>query len=112
MTLFGQLQPWLQDIKALAGSTPGSLTGIERLVERLVTLVSGITPPEEFQAAQSLLISAAHLAQNAARIRRDATLANDIARAWDASSAAAGALMLGARATQEIQTLLRPPVLQ
>jgi hypothetical protein len=32
-----------------------------------------------------------------------------VARAWDASSAAAGALMLGARATVEIQALLRPP---
>ncbi len=33
-------------------------------------------------------------------------------RAWDASSAAAGALMLGARARADIQALLRPPQLR
>jgi hypothetical protein len=60
-------------------------------------------------AAHALLVSAAHLAGNAARIRREATLAGDLARAWDASSAAAGALMLGARARADIQSFLRPP---
>jgi hypothetical protein len=57
-------------------------------------------------------MSAAQLADNAARIRREATLAGDIGRAWDASSAAAGALMLGARARSDIQTQLRPPQLR
>jgi hypothetical protein len=33
-------------------------------------------------------------------------------RAWDASSAAAGALMLGARARTDIQSLLKPPQLR
>ena len=33
-----------------------------------------------------------------AQIRREAVLAGDMTRAWDASSAAAGALMLGAKA--------------
>jgi hypothetical protein len=55
------------------------------------------------------LISAAQLARNAAQIRRDATLASDMTRAWDASSAAAGALMLGARARADIQTSMKPP---
>ena len=45
-------------------------------------------------------------------IRRQAALSGDIARAWDASSAAAGALMLSARAKSEIQSLLRPPELK
>ena len=52
------------------------------------------------------------LAGNAGQIRREATLAEDIARAWDASSAAAGALMLGARARTDMQSLLRPPQLR
>jgi hypothetical protein len=52
------------------------------------------------------------LAGNAAEIRRQATLASDMTRAWDASSAAAGALMLGARAQSDMQTLMKLPQLR
>jgi hypothetical protein len=55
-------------------------------------------------------VSAAQLADGAARIRREAALSGDIARAWDASSAAAGALMLSTRAQSEIEAMLKPPV--
>jgi hypothetical protein len=72
-------------------------------------LISAIAPPQELAAPHALLISAVQLAGHAAEIRREATLAGDMARAWDASSAAAGALMLGARASGDIHTLLRPP---
>jgi hypothetical protein len=51
------------------------------------------------------------LAGNAAQIRREAALAGDMARAWDASSAAAGALMLGAKARTDILAALRLPQL-
>jgi hypothetical protein len=44
-------------------------------------------------------------------VRRDAALANDMNRAWNASSAAAGALMLGTRAREDILALLRSPQL-
>jgi hypothetical protein len=57
-------------------------------------------------------VSAAQLADNAARIRREAILSGDLARAWDASSAAAGALMLGERSRSDIQALLRRPELR
>ena len=73
---------------------------------------SAIDPPEELAAAHALLISAAQLAANAATIRREAALAGSMTRAWDASSAAAGALMLGARARSDIQKLLKPPQLR
>jgi CO/xanthine dehydrogenase FAD-binding subunit len=85
---------------------------MQRSVARILTLASEIAPPEEMAAAHALLISATQLAGNAAQIRREATLAGDMARAWDASSAAAGALMLGAKARTDIQTLLRPPQLR
>ena len=84
-----------------------------------VLMVSGEYPPAlggvgDYTArlAQALLISAVHLAGSAGQIRREATIAEDIARAWDASSAAAGALMLGAQARTEMQRLLRPPELR
>src|SRR5207249_3524183 len=112
MDRFARLKPSLEDIKLLAGSTPLALDGIERTVADIVDQASAVVPPDELRAAHALLMSAVHLAGNAAQIRREATLAGDIARAWDASSAAAGALMLGTRARTDIQALLRPPRLR
>jgi hypothetical protein len=110
--LFARLKPALEDIKALAGSTITALLGVQRDATQIVARASRIAPPDELKAAHALLVSAAQLANNAARIRWEATLAGDLARAWDASSAAAGALMLGARARTDIQAQLRPPPLQ
>jgi hypothetical protein len=112
MTLFHQLGPSLEAVKALSGSSPTALALMQRNVARILNLASAIVPPEELAAAHALLVSAAQLAGNAAQIRRDATLAADMARAWDASSAAAGALMLGAKARTDMRTLLRPPQLR
>jgi hypothetical protein len=109
LDLFTRLSPLLQDIKLLAGSSPAALDAIDRLVTRVVTTASVVAPPEEFQPVHALFVSAAQLAQNAAKIRREATMANDMARAWDASSAAAGSLMLITRARGDMQALLRPP---
>ncbi len=110
--LFAGLNPSLENIKALAGSSPLALATIERVAAQILKLAGAIVPPEEFAASHALLVSAVQLAANAARIRREATLAGDMSRAWDASSAAAGALMLGTRAKTDIQTLVRPPQLK
>ena len=58
-----------------------------------------------------MLVSATQLAANAARIRREAALTGNMTRAWDASSAAAGALMLSAKARTDMQNLFRSPQL-
>ena len=110
--LLAGMNPALENIKALAGSSPGALATIERVAAQILTLSAAVAPPDEFSAAHALLVSAVQMAATAARIRREATLAGDIGRAWDASSAAAGALMLIARARSEIQSLLRPPELR
>jgi hypothetical protein len=110
--LFSRLKPSLEDIRALSGSTGATLAAIERLVAELVNAAGMIEPPSELAAAHALLVSAAQLADNAARIRREATLDGNIARAWDASSAAAGALLLGARARSEMQAVFRIPQLR
>ena len=109
---FRALKSALEDIKSLAGTPPGTLKFIERAIGRLVKAASAIRPPDELVDAHALFISAVNLAQNAASIRRDATLAASLERAWDASSAAAGALMLGAKARTDIQALLRRPQLK
>jgi hypothetical protein len=110
--LFTELTASLEGIKSLAGSSPPTLTFIERRTARILKLVSEIAPPEEVAAAHALLVSAVQLAGNSAAIRREAVLAGNMTRAWDASSAAAGALMLGAKARADIQSLLRVPQLR
>ena len=112
MELFAQLKPSLESVKALSGSGPSTLATLHLIASRIVQRASAIHPPEELAAAHALLISAAQLAVNAAAIRHEAALASSMPRAWDASSAAAGALMLGARARTDIQSLLKPPQLR
>jgi len=109
---FAALKSALEDIKSLAGTPPGTLRFIERAIGRLVKAVGAIQPPDELIEAHALFLSAVNLAESAARVRREAALAASIERAWDASSAAAGSLMLGAKARTDIQTLLRRPQLK
>lgn len=109
MERLASLKPSLENIKSLAGTSPTTLATIQRVVRQILRQAAAIVPPQELLAAHAVLVSAAQLAGNAAQIRREATLDADMARAWDASAAAAGALMLGARARSDIQALLRPP---
>jgi len=109
---FAALKSALEDIKSLAGTPPGTLRFIERAIARLGRAAAAISPPDELVEAHALFVSAVNLAQNAARIRREATLSENLQRAWDASSAAAGALMLGTKARTDIQMLLRRPQLK
>jgi hypothetical protein len=109
LTALRSIERALDDIKELAGSTPAALALVQRQTTVALAALEKIVPPEECRSAHAVLTSAAHLARNAAVIRREAALAGDIMRAWDASSAASGALMLSAKARTEIQALSRPP---
>ena len=108
LDIFATLRPALEDIKSLplvAVHAGAARSPIAWILERSFV----ISPPEELTGAHAVFVSAVHMAENAARIRREATLASSVERAWDASSAAAGALMLGARARTDIRTQLRRP---
>jgi hypothetical protein len=106
------LKPALEDIKSLAGSGPWALANIDRTSRAVLKAISALDPPAELQSAHALLLSALQMAQNAAQIRREAALTGSIARAWDASAAAAGSMMLTTRARTEIRDALRPPQFQ
>jgi hypothetical protein len=112
LALWTQIKPALDTIQALSGTSPFALASLERATARLLKLTTALAPPDEVTAPHALLISAVQLAANAASIRRQATLANDMSLAWNASSAAAGALMLGSRARTDMQSLLKPPQLR
>jgi hypothetical protein len=111
LSRLARLQALLDDIKSLVGSSPFALSAIQRGADQATKAFSAIVPPEEFRAVHALFMSAAHLADTAAKIRMEAALTGDLRRAWDASSAAAGALMLEAQARNEFKTLFQPPQL-
>jgi hypothetical protein len=112
LILFEQMGPALENIKALSGSTPATLRFVERTSANILKLVGNIVPPAELAAAHALLVSAAQLSASAAQVRREAALAGDMTRAWNASSAAAGALMLAGRARSDMQAVVRIPQLR
>jgi hypothetical protein len=112
LAILRRLEVPLGNIKALSGSSPTTLALVHRQAARVLRLMNRIVPPEECRAAHALLINAVHLADNAALTRRSAAVAGNITRAWDASSAAAGALMLGAKAKMDIQSAVNRPQLQ
>jgi hypothetical protein len=106
-----ELAPLLEDIKSLAGSGPDALAIILRSTGQLLPSLEKVQPPTEAAEVHALIVSAVHLAENAAKIRREAALTNSMSRAWDASSAAAGAIMLTDRASRGLQAVVRPPQL-
>jgi hypothetical protein len=106
-----RLQVALEDIKGLAGSGPEALGSILKVASDIMKVATAIQPPDELREVHSLLMSATELAQTAAKLRREAALTANMARAWDASSAAAGALMLSERVRVEMQSAFRAPQL-
>jgi hypothetical protein len=101
----------LDDIKRLAGPTAPVL---ERLTGRAASALRGlgvVVPPSDLAAVHALMVSAAQLAAQAVAVRREAVTSGAMDRAWQASSAAAGALMLLDRARKDLASALVPPVL-
>jgi len=111
LTRLQRMVPLLEDIKALSGSGPTALGSILRWAGQVRRTLTAIVPPAELSDAHNLLVSAVQLADSAAQIRREAAINGNMTRAWDASSAAAGALMLVERGRTEVQLALRPPQL-
>jgi hypothetical protein len=100
---------WLEDIRALAGPSPSSLSTIERRMADVGRTLEHVTAPVEATGVHGLLATVATMAMRAAQTRRDAVQSNQMPVAWEASSAAAGALMMLEQALDEINRLTSPP---
>ncbi len=107
-----KLRPRLEDVKALAGPAMSSLPGLIQSFERICRELALVDPPADLAQAHATLRSSAELGQQAVRTRERAAVQNDVAMAWDASSAAAGSLMMLAQARRQIDAVMRPPELQ
>lgn len=101
----------LEDIRAQAGPSPRVLARVARRFYQARPSMAGTTPPPTLAAAHALLQSAWDLADNAFKLRLRAVETGDISRATEASAAAAGALMLVARAREDLDKALAPPSL-
>ena len=66
-------------------------------------------PPAEIANAHATLVSACSMAARAASMRLDALRSGSMDDAWQASSAAAGALMLLDQAVLELRRVTREP---
>jgi hypothetical protein len=100
----------LEDIKALSGPEPGLLAQAE---VQLASLRGDRrqSVPDEARTVQQVWTSAQQLATRALQARRSAVRSGDLQQAWDASAAAAGALMLIKQLRTDLPALVRPPAL-
>jgi hypothetical protein len=99
----------LENIRELAGPSPSLLPRLEQRLMMAKQRLAGVSPPAELQAAHGLFGAAFQMARRAATTRRNAVSSKDMKLAWDAASAAAGALMLLDSAAQELDRLTTAP---
>jgi hypothetical protein len=101
----------LEEIKALSGPSPDLLGQAESQLARMRAPAQGLDVPDEARAAHQLWASAQQLALRALQTRRSAIRSGDLQQAWEASAAAAGALMLLQQLRADVPALVRPPAL-
>ena len=104
-------QATLDAIRRLDGPAPDRLDSLRSRLSGGAARLERLRIPEYLRSTHDLLVSAWRFAENATNTRTRAVASGDIATAWEASSAAAGSLMMLSRAQQEIRALLQPPTL-
>ena len=87
---------------------PCSLGLGDRLARHAKTL-NVLAVPEELKPSHALLMSAVNLADTAVKTRRQAAVSGELQLAWDASSAAAGSMMLLKKAQEDMEAAVRLP---
>jgi len=107
-------RPVLDAIRTLQGPSPDALVSAQKALgggaDRLERI--GVAVPDDLRGVNDLLVSAWRFAENAMTARYSAISGGKVETAWEASSAAAAALILLDRAQEEIRTLLEPPRLR
>jgi hypothetical protein len=99
----------LDDIKRLAGPSASELPNLAKQATSATKALALVVPPTDLASAHMLIKTAAQLAMQAVTARGAAVTTGAMDQAWQASSAAAGALMLLARAKQDLDAALTPP---
>jgi hypothetical protein len=100
------LREWLGHIRDLSGPHHGSLQKLDEHAVAALREFAAVAVPQDLQPVQQLFVASAHMVRQAASLRREAVSTNTLKLAWDASSAAAGALMLWQRAEDELKRIV------
>ena len=99
----------LESIRRLDGPQLSTLQTLRSRLSGGAERLERLRVPDEMRATHDLVVGAWRFAENATRQRSDAVASGNMGRAWEASSAAAGALMMLTRAQQNIRELLELP---
>ena len=99
----------LDDIKRLAGPDAVVLVGLGDRLASHTGALNALAVPDELKPAHALLSSAVNLAETAVKTRRQAAMSGELQLAWDASSAAAGSMMLLNKAQEDMEAAVRLP---
>jgi hypothetical protein len=105
-------QPQLEAIRRLDGPTLDTLRSLQSRLSGGAEQLERISVSEDLRSTHTMLVSAWRFAENAANGRADAVSNGNVARAWEASSAAAAALMFLTQVQRGIQDLLELPSLK
>ena len=105
-------QPQLEAIRRLDGPPLDTLQSLMSRLSGGAERLQRLAIAEDLRPTHSMLVGAWRFAENAANGRADAVSSGNVARAWEASSAAAGALMLLSQVQKGIQDLLELPRLK
>jgi hypothetical protein len=109
MATLDHAQHNLDDIKRLAGSEATVLLSLSDRLTEGSKMLNVISVPDELKPAHALLASALNFAGTAVKIRRQAVVSGELKAAWDASSAAAGSMMLFAKAREDMEATVELP---
>ena len=112
LMLLVKSQGSLDAIRTLAGPPPDRLLALRQQLSGGAERLQRMRTPEYLRSTHELLVGAWRFAENATRARYEAIEGANAAAAWEASSAAAGAMMMLSRVQSEIRSLLEPPRLQ
>jgi hypothetical protein len=106
---FLAVRGWLSDVRQLAGPSAGALRQLNERVAIAERELGKVQPPPEVAAAHSTLVAAAGMAVRAATSRLAAVRSGSMDTAWEASSAAAGSLLMLDQAIAELRRITHAP---
>ena len=107
-----KMQRSLDAIRSLTGPPPATLVSLRSRLAGGADRLQRLAVPDYLRPTHELLVSAWRFAETAVNIRYDAVSSGNVAIALQASSSAAGALLMVERVQREIRALLEPPRLQ
>jgi hypothetical protein len=106
---FLSVRAWLSDVRHLAGPSAGALRQLNERAAVAQRELAKVQPPPEVAAAHANLVSAAGMAVRAATSRLAAVRSGSMQTAWEASSAAAGALLMLDQSIAELRKITHAP---